>query len=63
MPEAVEECIDHTLGLKDVVPVLERQVGGDDCWSTCFVAFFHEFEEAVHLLEIKPVPLVESKFP
>ena len=50
MPEAVEQRVDHTFGLEDVVPVLERKVGCDDCWAACFVAFFHELEEAVHLL-------------
>jgi hypothetical protein len=30
--------------------VLKRKICCDDCWTTCFVAFFHELEEAVHLL-------------
>ncbi len=50
MPEAVEQCVDHAFGLEDVVPVLELEVGGDDCWAACFVAFFHELEKAIHLL-------------
>ena len=26
MPEAVEQCVDHTFGLEDVVPVLDRKI-------------------------------------
>ncbi len=60
--DATEESIDHEAVAQEVVPLVVRQVGRDDC-GLAAVAFLHEPEEDVGLLgsDVQIAQLVDDQ--